>query len=180
VLFAVVALDGQLAKVAPDKGWSERLSLDQLRAVPAFSEQPADDSQRMALEKILKTYEAVASEDQSANISELPEFKKTLAALQDYLMPIDVRQRKRARMSFQQLSSDLMWYKNGAPWVEYLVPEELTTTDNKVSVSKEQAEKQLKRFDKIGGNPTYNKVTSLRGFGPAHEALKAVVSSATP
>ena len=177
VLESVVALDGQITKVAPDKEWSKRLSLDELRAVSAFSEQPANDSQRQALENTLKVYQAVAKEDQSADISKLPEFKETLAALQAYLAPIDVRRRQQAAASFRQLAHELRSYKNGTAWVEHLVPAELTTADSKISVSKEQAEKLLKRFDKLAGNPDYKKVTSLPGFKPAYDALKATVGS---
>lgn len=180
ILFAVVALDQQIDKVAPDKGWSKRLSLDELRGVPAFSLLPKDDSQRTALEKILKTYQGVAKDDSAANISKLPEFKQTLDALQNYLTPIDVRRREQAALSFRQLASDLKSFKNGASWVKHLVPAELTTTDSKISASKEQTEKLLKRFNKLAGNPDYQKVTSLPGFSPAYAALKAIVDQTKP
>jgi hypothetical protein len=180
LLEEVVALDQKLTDVAPDKGWSERLSLDELRGVPVFGEQPADDAARTGLEKILKAYQAVAKDEQSAEISNLPEFKATFAALQAYLSPLDVRQRQSAALSFQKLANDLKSYKNGAPWVEYLVPAELTTTNNKVALSKEQADKLLKRYDKLAANPDYNKVTALPGFKPAYDALKATVKAAKP
>ena len=175
ILESVIALDHQITEVAPNKGWSERLSLDQLRDTPVFSDQPADAEQRTALEKILKTYQAVANEEQSAVVSKFPEFEQVVNAIQEYLTPIDVRQRRSAAAAFQQLASNLRAYKNGEVWVEYLVPTEMTTPDAKASMSKEQLEKQIKRFHKVARDPVYAKVTSLAGFQPAHEALKATV-----
>ncbi len=111
----MVGLDREIAKVAPNQEWTKRLSLDKLRDVPVFSEQPTGDAQRAVLEDILKTYQAVAKEEQSAKVRNLPEFKQTLEAIQKYLSPLDVRLRQRTAAPFQQLTSDLMWYKNGAP-----------------------------------------------------------------
>ncbi len=177
ILIAVVALDGQIGKIAPKQEWSKHLSLDTLRAVPVLSERPANDEQRAELEKILKTYQAVGSEDQSTSVSSLPEFKQTLEAIQQYLSPMDVRLRQKTAASFQQLASDLMWYKNGAPWVEYLVPSELKTNDGKTQLPKELLEKQLKRYAKISSDPFYKKVSSLGGFKPAYDAVKALAAS---
>lgn len=180
ILEAVVDLDRKLEKVSPDSGWSKRLSLEELRFVPVFSEQPADDNQRKTLEKILKTYQTVATDDQSAAINSLPEFKQTLDSIQEYLSPIDVRRRKQAPTSFVQLKSSLEWYKNGAAWVDYLVPPELTATNGETSLSKEQAEKRLKRFNKVAGDSAYKKVTSLKGFKPAYNSIKAIVAGQSP
>jgi hypothetical protein len=95
ILQSVVALDRQLAKVAPDKGWPKRLSLDELRgAISVASEQPANDNERKSLEDIVETYQAIANNNEHAVVNELPEFKETLEALQEYLKPLDARRRK--------------------------------------------------------------------------------------
>ncbi|TWU44179.1 hypothetical protein Q31b_17150 [Novipirellula aureliae] len=177
ILIAVVALDEQLAIVAPNQAWSKRLSLDTLRTIPVLSDQPANDEQRAGLEKILKTYLAVEKEEQSTSVNRLPEFKRTLKTLQQYLSPLDVRRRKKALAAFGQIASDLAWYKNGADWAEYLVPPELVAGDGKSPPSKELLEKQLKRYAKVSGDPAYKKVYSLPGFVPAYQAVKSLASN---
>jgi hypothetical protein len=90
LLKSVVALDQQLARVAADKGWSKRLSIDQLEVtVSMTSDQPASDSDRKSLEEILKSYRAIAKDEDDAVVSQLTEFKETLKALQEYLRPRD-------------------------------------------------------------------------------------------
>jgi hypothetical protein len=92
ILESVVELDRRLAKVAPNSEWPKRLSLDELRGVVSVSsEQPANDSERKAVEDILRTYEAIAKDKENAIVSELPEFKETLEALQEYLKPSDAQ-----------------------------------------------------------------------------------------
>ena len=171
VLDSVVALDTKINEVAPDKGYGERLAVDALRAVPVFSEQP-DDDQRQALSEILKRYQAVASDDTQAAVNQLPEFKQTLTALEEYLTPLDQRRRRDARQVFDQLHQQLGKYKNGSPWAEYLsLPETLEATDAEAQVTK-----LLGRFDKLAGDKTYRKITKLPAFGPAYQALKAVAA----
>jgi hypothetical protein len=90
LLKSVMALDQQLAKVKPDKGWSKRLSIDQLEVtVSMTSDQPASDSDRKSLEEILKSYQAIAKDQDDAVVNQLTEFKETLEALQEYLNPRD-------------------------------------------------------------------------------------------
>ncbi len=168
VLDSVVALDTKIAEVAPDQGYSDRLALDRLRVVPVFSQQPDDDN-RNELEQILKRYQAVAKDDKQAAVNQLPEFKQTLMALEEYMTPIDQRRRRNVKMMFNQLHQQLAKYKNGAPWAEYL-----SLPDDLVQNSDAQLTKLLGRFDKLAGDKTYRKVTSLPGFDPAYEALKAV------
>jgi hypothetical protein len=90
LLQSVMALDQQLAKVTPDKGWSKRLCIDQLEVtVSMTSDQPASDSDRESLEEILKSYQAIANDKDDALVNQLTEFKETLEALQEYLNPRD-------------------------------------------------------------------------------------------
>lgn len=170
VLDSVVELDTKIAEVAPDKGYSDRLALDRLRAVPVFSEQPTDDEHRKELEEILKRYQVVAKDDKQADVNQLPEFKRTLTVLEEYMTPIDQRRRREARIMFDQLHQQLGKYKNGSPWAEYLsLPTDMDAQDATAQVTK-----LLGRFNKLASDKTYRKVTRLPAFGPAYTALKAV------
>ena len=173
VLDSVVELDSKIAEVAPDKGYSERLSLDRLRTVPVFSEQPSDDKDRRELQEIVKRYQAVAKDEKQSAVNQLPEFKQTLTALQEYLTPLDVRLRKRVGRMFDRLGNDLRKYKNGESWAEYLaLPEDLADPSKSAS-DEASVNKLLARFDKLSRDKTYEKVTKQPSFKPAYEALKA-------
>jgi hypothetical protein len=173
ILQSVVALDAQIAKVAPDGDWQERLSLDDLRlAVPMLSEQPAGDGERKSLDRILETYQAVAKNDQDAVVNELPQFKETLAALQGYLSPLDARQRQDVSRTFDQLGDQLREYKNGESWAKYLAPPKELLKGDKTKGTSGATIKLLKRFDRLRSDPTYGKVRALVAFRPAYEALK--------
>lgn len=90
VLKAAVALEQKLAKVAPENAWPKRLSLAQLEVtVSMTSDQPRSDSDRKSLEEIVKTFQEVAKSKDDAAVTQLPEFKETLEALQQYLKPAD-------------------------------------------------------------------------------------------
>ena len=90
LLQSVMALDQRVAKVTLDKGWSKRLSIDQLEVtVSMTSDQPASDSDRESLEEILKSYQAIAKDKDDAVVNQLTEFKEALEALQQYLNPSD-------------------------------------------------------------------------------------------
>lgn len=174
ILQSVVALDAKIATVKPDGDWQKRLSFDELRVdVPVQSEQPANDSERKSLEAILETYQAIAKNDQQSAVNELPEFKETLAALQEYMSPPDARLRQNLDLCLKQLGGQLRTYKNGESWVKYLAPPQEVVSAKQEGDS-ESTTKLLKRFDKLSSDPTYAKVTALVAFRPAYEALKQV------
>ena len=86
MLKSVVTLAKQLEKVAPDKDWSKRLSLVDLGvSVSMTSDQPGSDSDRKSLTKILETFQTIAKSKEDTVVNQLPEFKETLEALQEYL-----------------------------------------------------------------------------------------------
>jgi hypothetical protein len=184
ILQSVVALDRQLAKVAPDSEWPKRLSLDELRVtISVTSQQPASDDERKSMEKILAIYQAVANNEQDAVVNQMPEFKKTLDWLQEYLSPIDLRRRRDLRRESDQLGDQLRKYKNGEPWATYLAPPKELLDDQTAEATSDQGTsdlgtKLLARFGKLISDPTYTKVTSLPAFGPTHESLKLVVHRA--
>jgi hypothetical protein len=181
ILQSVPALDARIAKITPDGEWPKRLSLDELRiAIPVLSEQPANDSERKSLEEILKSYQAIAKNKQDSVVNELPEFKETLEALQEYLSPLDVRRRQDLGLNFDQLGDQLRKFKNGESWAKYLVPPKELLSDETTDGASESTSKLLKRFDKLVSNPTYAKVTRLPAFEPAYESLKVVVHQPDP
>ena len=170
LLESVVALDAKINEMAPEKGWSKRLSLDALRGVPVFSEKPSDDDTRKQLTEIVKAYQGIAKDDNNSAITELPEFKRTLTLMQEYLTPLDTRRRRDLQLALDQLHVQLSKYKNGAPWAEYLsLPDNLESDAMDAQITK-----LLSRFDKLDADKTYAKVTRLPGFRPAYAALKAL------
>lgn len=179
LLESVVALDEKITEVAPDAGWSDRLSLDMLRSVPVSSEGPSDDAGRQRLNKILNTYQAIAKDEKNAEIAALTEFKRTMALMQEYLTPPDARRLRELRLAFVELHDQLGKYKNGASWSQYLsLPNSLKSASGpQDSAIAAQMTKLLDRFDKLAGDRTYQKVTSLPGFDPAYAALKAVATT---
>lgn len=180
VLLAVVALDSQITKVAPNQDWASRLSLDALRTVPVLSEQPANDKQRSELEAILKAYKAFEDDTQAAAVNQLPEFKQVLTTLMQYLSPLEIRQRVQASAALKQLARDLDWYKNGGEWAEYLIPKALATDDVSSPLPDELLAKQLKRYAKVSADPFYKKVAGLPGFKPAYTALRTLSAAESP
>ena len=66
------------------------MSLDDLEvSVSMTSDQPANDRDRKSLAEILETYQATAKNKDDAVVNQLPEFKETLQALQEYLKQRD-------------------------------------------------------------------------------------------
>lgn len=178
LLESVVALDEKIAEVAAETSWPDRLSLDMLRSVPVSSEEPSDDARRRQLNEVLMTYRAIASDEENVAITALPEFKRTTALIEEYLTPTDKRRLRELRLTFSELHDQLRKYKNGDAWSKYLsLPERFESAsgpqDGAIAA---QMTKLLSRFDKLAGNKTYQKVTNLPGFHPAHSALKVVVA----
>ena len=172
LLELVVELDAKVTEVAPDKGWSERLSLDDLRGVPVFSQEPSDEDERKRLTEILKVYQDIAQNEKNAAINQLPEFKRTMSLIQDYLTPVETRRRRDMPLAFDLFYNQLRKYKNGAEWAEYLSLPDDTESD----AGKARITKLASRFDKLVGDKAYDKVTNLPGFDAAHATLHAVVS----
>jgi len=180
ILQSVVALDHELEQLSPDGAWSKRLSLDELRiAIPVLSEQPANDSERKSLEKIVSTFQDVAEDENAADVHQLADFKETLRALQAYLKSYEPPASSQdLSLSLDQLSEELRDFRNGDSWAEYLsLPKELGDGEP-TQAAREPTQKLLKRFDKLTSDPTYQPVTTLVAFQPAHEALKVAADQA--
>jgi hypothetical protein len=173
ILQGVTALDARIANVAPGSDWPKRLSLDELRAaISTTSEQPATDDERESAKKIVAAFQAVAKSEADAVVNELPEFKETLEALQEYLKPLDDRAGQGVSSYFDQLDGQLLQYTNGESWAKYLaLPKELLD-GGPTAVAGEPTQKLLKRFERLSADSTYSEVTALTAFRPAYEALK--------
>jgi hypothetical protein len=173
ILQGVTELEARIADVAPGSDWPKRLSLNELRAaISATSEQPATDDERESTKKIVAAFQEVANNEADAVVNELPEFKETLEALQEYLKPLDDRTGQGLNSQFDQLDGQLLAYDNGKSWARYLaLPKELLNGEPTAAAG-ETTQELLKRFERLSADSTYSEVTALTAFRPAYQALK--------
>jgi hypothetical protein len=173
ILQGVTALDARIANVAPGSDWPKRLSLDELRAaISTTSEQPATDDERESTKKIVAAFQAVANNEADAVVNQLPEFKETLGALQEYLKPLDDRAGQGLSSCFDQLDGQLREYTNGESWAHYLALPQVLLDGEPTEAASESTRKLLQRFARLSADSTYSEVTALTAFRPAYEALK--------
>ena len=170
------ALDQQLQRIAPKKGWQHYLALETLRSISPASDYPASENVVDELQPILSTFQSVTSNKQYAVITQLPEFNVLSSSLREYLTPVRDRQRQELLFYLELLKEELRTYPNGERWVGYFIlPVETQpdTKDDQDPMSGKQLRNTLDRFEEIAKSPEYARVASLPAFQTAHSALVA-------
>lgn len=173
---SATALEQQLQRIAPKKGWEHYLALDTLQNIPPTSDHPSTTEEKAELETILSTYQSVDANKQYAVITQLPEFAMVGASLREYLTPVRDRQRRELLFYLDLLKEELGTYPNGGRWIAYFdLPAENQPNKSvdQDPISNKQLQKILKRIEKIGSNAEYERVNSLATFQLAHSAFLA-------
>ncbi len=172
------ALDHRLSELKPDQHWQEYLGLERLKRISNSSDPTATRREQQELKAILRKYQDVSDREDLDVISKLPEFQTVANGLRDHLAESRNRMRSELVLSFSRLGQDLRRFDNGEPWAVYLgLPSSLSSQPAGVesAESAEQLQKLLVRFEKLMGDPTYDKVTSRPKFQSAYTALTAFV-----
>ena len=149
-----------------------------------MEDSPPDTELREHLGTVLNSYNKTTANQQHELIYEMWGFRTVHVTLDEFLKPVEHRQRIRLANAARDLDNKLERWSTGHTWQKYLaLPEDVFAIETAADSNPEPTQNiealrtALQKFDSVPRNPDFHKVAALPEFKATHELLREYVAS---